>query len=104
MTTRKPTSLITRIMIGLAAGIIVGLLLNQFPEQKTWFIDNLLQPAGDLFIKLMKMIVVPLVFACMTVGIAPAMTGTESTHEGLYVNQHSNWRIMVGRYVGEYCI
>jgi len=70
MSISKPTSLVTRIMIGLAAGIIVGILLNQFPEHKAWFIDNLLQPAGDLFIKLMKMIVVPLVFACMTVGIA----------------------------------
>ncbi|PTT89419.1 anthranilate 1,2-dioxygenase large subunit, partial [Pseudomonas sp. HMWF031] len=26
------------------------------------------------------------------IGIAPAMTGTEFTHEGLYVNQHSNWQ------------
>ncbi|KPU58995.1 dicarboxylate symporter family protein [Pseudomonas fluorescens] len=72
MIAKKPTSLVTRIMIGLVAGVIVGILLNQFPEQKTWFIANLLQPAGDLFIKLMKMIVVPLVFACMTVGIAGA--------------------------------
>lgn len=72
MGTRTPSSLVTRIMIGLVAGVIVGILLNQFPEHKAWFIDNLLQPAGDLFIKLMKMIVVPLVFACMTVGIAGA--------------------------------
>lgn len=27
-----------------------------------------------------------------TIGIAPAMTGTEFTHEGLYVNQHGNWQ------------
>lgn len=72
MSTRKPSSLVTRIMIGLVTGVIVGILLNQFPEHKAWFIDNVLQPAGDLFIKLMKMIVVPLVFACMTVGIAGA--------------------------------
>lgn len=26
------------------------------------------------------------------IGIAPAMTGTEFTHEGLYVNQHRNWQ------------
>lgn len=26
------------------------------------------------------------------IGIAPALTGTEFTHEGLYVNQHSNWQ------------
>lgn len=29
---------------------------------------------------------------CETIGIAPVMTGTEFTHEGLYVNQHSNWQ------------
>lgn len=72
MRTNTSSSLVTRIMIGLAAGVIVGVLLNQFPEHKAWFIDNLLQPAGDLFIRLMKMIVVPLVFACMVVGIAGA--------------------------------
>ncbi|AOE84098.1 anthranilate 1,2-dioxygenase large subunit [Pseudomonas sp. TCU-HL1] len=27
-----------------------------------------------------------------TLGIAPVMTGTEFTHEGLYVNQHVNWQ------------
>ncbi|MBO3278028.1 anthranilate 1,2-dioxygenase large subunit [Pseudomonas schmalbachii] len=27
-----------------------------------------------------------------TLGIAPALTGTEFTHEGLYVNQHANWQ------------
>ncbi|MCC8401858.1 hypothetical protein LJ655_08125 [Paraburkholderia sp. MMS20-SJTN17] len=25
-------------------------------------------------------------------GIAPNLTGTEPTHEGLYVNQHGTWR------------
>jgi anthranilate 1,2-dioxygenase (deaminating, decarboxylating) large subunit len=27
-----------------------------------------------------------------TLGIAPVLTGAELTHEGLYVNQHSEWR------------
>ena len=27
-----------------------------------------------------------------TLGIKPVMTGTEATHEGLYVNQHGNWQ------------
>lgn len=27
-----------------------------------------------------------------TLGISPVLTGTEFTHEGLYVNQHSNWQ------------
>ncbi|KIH82535.1 cation:dicarboxylate symporter family transporter [Pseudomonas batumici] len=62
--------LVLQILIGLAAGILVGALLHRFPESRPWLIDNVLQPAGDIFIRLMKMIVVPIVFACMVVGIA----------------------------------
>jgi len=104
MNVRKPTSLITRIMIGLVAGIIVGILLNQFPEQKAWFTDNLLQPAGDLFIKLMKMIVVPLVFACMTVGIAgmgnPAALGRVGLKTFVYFFTITSIAIVFGLLVG----
>lgn len=63
-------ALVWQIMIGLLAGIAIGALLHRFPESRPWLVDNLLQPAGDIFIKLMKMIVVPIVFACMVVGIA----------------------------------
>ncbi|AYG45172.1 sodium:dicarboxylate symporter [Pseudomonas sp. Leaf58] len=63
-------NLITQIAIGLVVGVSVGLLLNHFPDYKAWWIDQVLQPAGDAFIKLMKMIIVPLVFSCMVVGIA----------------------------------
>lgn len=63
-------ALVWQIMIGLLAGIAIGALLHRFPESRPWLVDNILQPAGDVFIKLMKMIVVPIVFACMVVGIA----------------------------------
>ncbi|KDD66214.1 proton glutamate symport protein [Pseudomonas mandelii PD30] len=63
-------ALVWQIMIGLLAGIAIGALLHRFPESRTWLVDSLLQPAGDIFIKLMKMIVVPIVFSCMVVGIA----------------------------------
>lgn len=63
-------ALVWQIMIGLLAGIAIGALLHRFPESRPWLVDNILQPAGDIFIKLMKMIVVPIVFACMVVGIA----------------------------------
>lgn len=67
---RIKINLITQIAIGLAVGICVGVLLNHFPDYKGWWIEQVLQPAGDAFIKLMKMIIVPLVFSCMVVGIA----------------------------------
>ncbi|QKZ07718.1 cation:dicarboxylase symporter family transporter [Pseudomonas eucalypticola] len=57
-------------MIGLALGIMTGALLKHFPEQQHWIVEQILRPAGDAFIKLMKMIIVPLVFTCMVVGIA----------------------------------
>jgi proton glutamate symport protein len=62
--------LVAQILIGLVAGIIVGAILNHYPDARPWLVDNILQPAGDLFIKLMKMIVVPIVFCCMVVGVA----------------------------------
>lgn len=64
------TSLVTRIIAGLVLGVVVGALLNFFPEYKAWIISSFLQPVGDIFIKMMKMIVIPLVFACMVGAIA----------------------------------
>ncbi|MBV6286769.1 cation:dicarboxylate symporter family transporter [Pseudomonas aegrilactucae] len=63
-------SLVWQIMLGLVAGILIGALLHSFPDSRGWMVSNVLQPAGDIFIKLMKMIVVPIVFSCMVVGIA----------------------------------
>lgn len=62
--------LVAQILIGLIAGVLVGAILNHYPDARPWLVDNILQPAGDLFIKLMKMIVVPIVFCCMVVGVA----------------------------------
>src|SRR5262245_1566675 len=63
-------SLAWQIVIGLALGIAVGAALNQFGAEKTWWISTVLQPAGDIFIRLIKMIVVPIVIASLIVGIA----------------------------------
>ena len=54
-------SLAWQILIGLVLGIALGALLDQFSADKAWWISNILQPAGDIFIRLIKMIVVPIV-------------------------------------------
>jgi proton glutamate symport protein len=59
-----------QILIGLLIGIATGLVLNHFPQSRDAVISGLLQPAGDIFIKLIKMIVVPIVFTSMVIGIA----------------------------------
>jgi proton glutamate symport protein len=62
--------LVWQILIGFLLGVAVGAVMHLYPEQRDWMNLNVFQPAGDIFIKLMKMIVVPIVFCCMVVGIA----------------------------------
>ena len=60
-----------QILIALALGIVVGALLHNFGgETRSWAIGNVLAPAGQIFIKLIKMIVLPIVLSSLVVGIA----------------------------------
>jgi aerobic C4-dicarboxylate transport protein len=61
---KKPfyRSLTFRVLVGLVAGILIGFLWPHFGEQ--------LRPFGDLFIKLIRMIVAPIIFLSVVVGIA----------------------------------
>ncbi|GAB3626875.1 C4-dicarboxylate transporter [Pandoraea terrae] len=59
-----------QIALGLAIGILIGFVLHHYPEARADIAADYLQPAGDLFIKVIKMIVVPIVFTSMVVGIA----------------------------------
>ncbi|CAI1842386.1 Glutamate-aspartate carrier protein [Serratia quinivorans] len=63
-------SLAWQIMIALALGIIVGAVLHNQTESREWLVSNILSPAGDIFIRLIKMIVVPIVISTLVVGIA----------------------------------
>ncbi len=64
----------TRILIGLAVGVVAGVAVNyKFGgdhPRVVWFIDNITQPIGQLFLRLLLMIVVPLVFSSLVVGVA----------------------------------
>lgn len=60
----KKIQLSTKILIGLAAGILAGILLQGSPAVATTWI----KPFGTLFLNLIKMIIVPLVLASLVVG------------------------------------
>lgn len=66
----KKVSLAWQIMLALALGIMLGSFLHYQPAMRDWLVVNFLSPAGDIFIHLIKMIVVPIVISTLIVGIA----------------------------------
>src|ERR1700722_2309785 len=67
---RRSMPLVSQILLGLIAGIILGGVLNEFPTTKAWLVPNLLQPVGDLFIRIIKLVVLPLVFLFKDLAVA----------------------------------
>ncbi|HYY56895.1 MAG TPA: dicarboxylate/amino acid:cation symporter [Pyrinomonadaceae bacterium] len=70
----KGMPLHTRILIGLAVGVLAGVTVNRVfggdDPRVAWVIDNITGPLGQLFLRLLLMIVVPLVFSSLVVGVA----------------------------------
>lgn len=63
----------TRILIGLALGALLGALTHEVSALQApahWFAAQLAAPVGQLFLNLLLMLVVPLVFASLVVGVA----------------------------------
>ncbi len=70
----KGLALHNKILIGLAIGVIAGVLVNRLMggdhPRVVWVVDNITQPVGQLFLRLLLMIVVVLVFSSLVVGVA----------------------------------
>lgn len=70
----KGIPLHTKILIGLAVGVIAGISVNKLlggdHPTVVGIVDNVTQPVGQLFLRLLLMIVVPLVFSSLVVGVA----------------------------------
>jgi DAACS family dicarboxylate/amino acid:cation (Na+ or H+) symporter len=68
----------TKILIGLVVGVLAGIVVNQIGKaggeasiaNVDWTIRNITEPIGTLFLNLLLMIVVPLVFSSLVVGVA----------------------------------
>lgn len=70
----KGMALHTKILIGLLVGVLGGLGVNWTMggshANVVWLVSNITQPVGTLFLSLLLMIVVPLVFSSLVVGVA----------------------------------
>jgi dicarboxylate/amino acid:cation (Na+ or H+) symporter, DAACS family len=62
----------TKIVLGLILGAIAGILANLFAADSVWVKwvgDNLAQPVGQIFLRMLLMTVVPLVFCSLVLGV-----------------------------------
>jgi DAACS family dicarboxylate/amino acid:cation (Na+ or H+) symporter len=64
----------TRILIGLLVGVVAGVAVNAAlggeDARVVWVISNITAPVGELFLRLLLMVVIPLVFSSLVVGVA----------------------------------
>src|SRR5262245_41539396 len=75
---RRRWPLHTRILLGLVVGLAAGLAVNALLAGADgeahpcveWVVKQVTDPIGELFLRLLQMIVVPLVFASLVVGVA----------------------------------
>jgi dicarboxylate/amino acid:cation (Na+ or H+) symporter, DAACS family len=70
----KGMPLHTRILVGLAVGVVAGIVVNYLlggdDPRIVWTVRNITEPVGQLFLRLLLMIVIPLVFSSLVVGVA----------------------------------
>ncbi|HEX6851429.1 MAG TPA: dicarboxylate/amino acid:cation symporter [Candidatus Polarisedimenticolaceae bacterium] len=63
----------TRMLIGGAAGVSMGLAAHAFLGDSpglAWTLANVAQPAGQIFLRLLFMLVIPLIFSALILGVA----------------------------------
>ncbi|WP_025601042.1 C4-dicarboxylate transporter DctA [Burkholderia sp. WSM2230] len=89
------SKLYVQVLIGIAAGILVG---HFYPD-----IGSELKPLGDLFIKLIRMLLAPIIFASVVVGIARMNDLHEAGRVGvkavLYFEVASTIALLIGMVV-----
>jgi DAACS family dicarboxylate/amino acid:cation (Na+ or H+) symporter len=63
----------TKILLGLAIGAVAGITGRLwFPDASwlMWTVDNVANPVGQVFLRMLFMIVIPLIFGSVTLGVA----------------------------------
>jgi proton glutamate symport protein len=68
----------SRVLTGLAAGAVIGLLLAGWNESVALQVANIVQPIGKLWLNALQMTVVPLVLALVVVGVNTATDAAAS--------------------------
>ena len=70
---RRGMPLHTKILLGLLIGTLAGVFANwqwAGDPRLEWVVDNVAQPVGQVFLRLLFMVVVPLIFTSLSLGVA----------------------------------
>ncbi|MDX1549495.1 MAG: dicarboxylate/amino acid:cation symporter [Lysobacter spongiicola] len=70
--TRTGLALHTRMLIGFAVGVVAGLAANMLVGEAAWLdvlVTYVADPIGQLFLRLLFMVVIPLVFSALVLGV-----------------------------------
>ena len=62
-----------KILLGLLIGLVLGLMSNLLIEDKgqiLWFVNNISYPVGQVFLRMIFMIVIPLIFVAIVLGVS----------------------------------
>ena len=63
------TQILLGLVIGASLGVLGNVLWRESPEL-LWVVDNVANPIGQIFLRMLFMVVVPLVFATLALGVA----------------------------------
>src|SRR3546814_1825702 len=97
-------SLHTRMLLGFVVGVVGGLFANGLGADSSWLeglITYVTQPVGDLFLRSLFMLVVPLVFSALVLGVVeigdPAELGRIGGKTLLYIVVVTTAAVTIGR-------
>jgi Na+/H+-dicarboxylate symporter len=92
------SNLLFRILIGLVLGVVAGIALGFMPDAVKGFTD-IAKPFGDIFVRLLRMIVVPVIFLSLVAGaasIAPNRLGRVGIKIMAYYLLTSAFAVVIG--------
>lgn len=64
------TRILLGLLIGVVAGVLASLIFGAENTGLTWVVKNITEPLGNLWLRLLLMIVIPLVFSALILGIS----------------------------------
>jgi DAACS family dicarboxylate/amino acid:cation (Na+ or H+) symporter len=64
------TKIFIGLILGAGAGVAANLLMGGDHSRLQWFVSHVTEPVGQIFLRMLIMIVIPLVFASLALGVA----------------------------------